>query len=700
MLTPHADSAVRFRLRSKFIAAAAFLVLIVAVIIVLIEQFNMRRTIIRQTATQGASIADTIEATAGYYVIFGLTDDLKGIIDDLRRNPTIEYADFLAADGKILAATDPKKIPSVFIGRVPGRVPANTVLSRDIGGDLHLSTRPYFESSADASSKTGRPSGFVRIAVNEREAAEAVSRAMRMNIAVVLLALAVGITLAAFASQLIVRPIQNLETVAGEISRGDLTKRAAIVSRDELGGLASSFNAMAINLEKTVGKVVQSQSKLHDVVGTIGSRAETVNAKADEQRVVLDETYYSIDRLNSGIRKISENVESLSASSEETSSSILEMVASIEEVARHTDSLFNSVEDTASATQEMVTSIAEVDQNMDFLRNFVTETSASMNEMSASINQVGGNAQRSYDLAVAVADAAESGMKSVRETMEGMEQIRQAVLAADAVVSKLGDRSVEIGKILNVIDDVAEQTNLLALNAAILAAQAGEHGKGFSVVAAEIRDLSERTATSTKEIGGLIRAVQEEVGNALASMAQGSSLVEHGVDLAHEAGKALNNILDSASKSSDMGKEIANATREQAAGSLTVTKSIERVQDMVRQINSATTQQAAGSSHIMQAVEAMRDATKYVRQATVEQKSGSGMISKAAERMIDMVHEIFEVSTNQASESEKIVQTMERVRGIAEANRRSAGDLAETVTLLNGAIAELEEEVRRFRTRA
>jgi methyl-accepting chemotaxis protein len=309
------------------------------------------------------------------------------------------------------------------------------------------------------------------------------------------------------------------------------------------------------------------------------------------------------------------------------------------------------------------------------------------------------NAARSYDLALDVADAAESGMKAVRETIDGMEQIRHSVAESNAVITRLGERSTAIGKILNVIEDIAEQTNLLALNAAILAASAGEHGKGFSVVAAEIRDLSERTASSTREIANLIRSVQDEVGNALRSMSAGTKLVEDGVSLSHEAGKALNNILESSTKSSEMGKEIAAATREQATGSETVTKSVDRLQELVSQINGATTQQAQGSDHIMKAVESMREVTKYVRQAMVEQRSGSSMISAAAERMIDMIHEIFQVATSQATESEKIVAAMERVRLIAEGNGNYAVEMGESLTLLSEAIRGLDEEIRRFRVR-
>src|SRR4029077_17572139 len=275
-----------------------------------------------------------------------------------------------------------------------------------------------------------------------------------------------------------------------------------------------------------VKNLMNSQVKLRSVVDTVDSRSRTVIERVDEQRTIIDETYQSVDKLNNGVRKITDNVEALSASSEETSSSMLEMVASMEEVTRHTETLFTSVEETASATHQMVSSINEVDQNVVYLTNFVTDTSSSMVEMSASIAQVESNAARSYDLAVAVADAAEGGTRAVWETIAGMEQIRRSVAEANAVVSRLGERSVAIGKILNVIEDVAEQTNLLALNAAILAAQAGEHGKGFSVVAAEIRELSERTASSAREIANLIGSVQQEVGNALTAMTGASRLVE------------------------------------------------------------------------------------------------------------------------------------------------------------------------------
>jgi methyl-accepting chemotaxis protein len=693
-----------FNLRRKLIAAVVVLTLIITLLVLAVELWSVRGTLARQTHSQGSALADTIATTAGYHVTFDRRDDLRSIIADLSRRDEIEYADFITAGGDPLAASD-GPIPASLAAIRLAPHPQNDRAS-DAGQNLHLFLRPFFAvttgeelGEADSGERAAAPQGYFRLAINERNVIRATRSLLLGAIPITLLALLVGVALAAWGSRFIVRPILDVVDSATSIAAGDLTRRTSIDTGDELGSLSRAFNGMSVNLGRTVSQLVQSQGKIKSVVETVGSRSSIVIQSVDEQKKMLDEAYNSLGQLDSGVRKISDNVESLSAASEETSSSILQMVASMEEVSRHTDSLFTSVEQTATATAQMAASIADVDKNVGYLQNFVTDTSASMTQMSASINQVESNAARSYDLSMATAEAAESGMRAVRETIEGMEQVRTAVYDANQVVSRLGERSAEIGKILNVIDDIAEQTNLLALNAAILAATAGEHGKGFSVVAAEIRELSERTATSTRDIANLIRSVQGEVSNASRSMSDGSSMVERGVELSHEAGRELTRILEAANKSSEMGKEIAGATREQAKGSEAVAGSIERLQDLVRQINSATGQQSSGSAHIMKAVESMREVTRYVRQAMDEQKSGSGMISKAAERMIDMVHEIFEITAGQASESEKIVATMKRVREIADGNRRSAAEMSQAIGLLGEAVRGLDDEVRKFKVR-
>jgi len=671
----------RLGLRPKFILAFALQTLVSAMLIVGLEQWRVRTVIRDELVADADELSHTVAVAAANAVKTSRTEDLRAITSDLKSRTWIDYADFVTPDGKILAS---QGTPPDSRSLTPGR---SQLVTKD-GDTLHAFVVPVAGDTT-----------LFRLVANERGALSVTQQLRWSNLGVVLLALLIAIGLALLSSRFIIRPVLDLADHARSLAEGDLTQRATVQSSDEIGDLAEAFNAMAGNLERTITKLVRSQSQLKSVVENVGMQSRNVAERVSEQRSMIDNNYHSIDQLNNGVRKITDNVEALSASSEETSSSMLEMVASIEEVSRHTDTLFNSVEETASATSQMVSSISEVDQNVDYLANFVTDTSSSMVEMSASIAEVEANAARSYDLALAVADAAESGMKAVRETIDGMEQIRRSVAESNAVITRLGDRSIAIGKILNVIEDIAEQTNLLALNAAILAASAGEHGKGFSVVAAEIRDLSERTASSTREIANLIRSVQEEVGNALRSMSSGTKLVEDGVSLSHEAGKALNNILDSSTKASGMGKEIAAGTREQTAGSENITRAIDRLQELLSQINGATTQQAQGSDHIMNAVESMREVTKYVRQAMTEQRSGSSMISASAEKMIDMIHEIFQVATNQAAESEKIVATMEQVRALAEGSGSYAAEMGESLTLLSDAIRGLDEEIRRFRVR-
>ncbi|HEU5162678.1 MAG TPA: methyl-accepting chemotaxis protein, partial [Thermoanaerobaculia bacterium] len=549
-------------LRTKFIFALALQTLLVAVVLVLMGQWGVRRAVREQLSERGDAIADAIQSTSSYYVLFGLTDDLRPIVKDLAARPTIEYADFVSASGEVLVASDPAKRPTAFAAAPTAATELSAVSRAADGRRLHLFVRPLMQAAEQGAA--AQPGGWFRLALNDRAVRDAIGRAFWFNIAGLGIALAAGLAIAFLGSRRMARPILDLVGSAKQIASGDLTHRAVKATDDEIGVLAETFNTMAANLETTVAKITAATEKTRSVAEAVDGRTKGIIRSSEEGTAVLGDAHASIDRFNAGVLRIAENVEVLSASSEETSSSILEMVASMEEVSKQTDALFDSVEQTSSATTQMVSSIREVDRSVDHLQGFVTDTGASMLEMNASITEVEHNAASSSELAVATADAAERGMRAVRETIDAMETIRRSVLDSNTVVARLGQRSAEIGTILNVIDDIAEQTNLLALNAAILAAQAGEHGKGFSVVAAQIRNLSERTGRSTREIAALIHSVQEEVENSLRSMGEGAKSAATGVDLAHDAGRALNNILEAANKSADRGREIATATREQA----------------------------------------------------------------------------------------------------------------------------------------
>lgn len=223
----------------------------------------------------------------------------------------------------------------------------------------------------------------------------------------------------------------------------------------------------------------------------------------------------------------------------------------------------------------------------------VSQVSSASQELSSTIADIAKNASIAAGAATTAKDTAAAGGGIVARTIESMNGISQTARNSSEVVSELSERSQEIGKIILVIDDIADQTNLLALNAAIEAARAGEQGRGFAVVADEVRKLAERTTKATKEIDGMIKTIQAEIGKALESMNAEIEAVGEGVSLAHEAGGALTEIISEVDKVAFMVSQIAAATEEHTAVAEHINSDIDGVA-AITQETSRSAQQIAG----------------------------------------------------------------------------------------------------------
>jgi methyl-accepting chemotaxis protein len=379
----------------------------------------------------------------------------------------------------------------------------------------------------------------------------------------------------------------------------------------------------------------------------------------------IDDTRLSMDKIQEGLKGISANVELLASNAEESSSSILQMAAANDEVAESMFNLAASVQETATSIEEMTFSVKEVAKNIEALSSTAEETSSAMNEMDISIQQVENNANETAQLSEEVVWAAEGGVDAINQTIEVINLIKQSAADAVNVISRLGGRIEEIGTILSVIDDVSEQTNLLALNAAIIAAQAGEHGKGFAVVADEIKDLAERSATSTKEIAEIIKSVQRESRNAVQAVQRSSKSVDDGVRVSHQAEDALKRISDAARRSTQMVREIARATVEQTKGSKQVTDAINVVATTVQQVATATAEQARGAEQIMRSAEKMKAITRHVERSTQEQTRGSRQITRAIETISEMVNQLNDAHRVQVESVGTIVGRLEALDDVA-----------------------------------
>jgi methyl-accepting chemotaxis protein len=240
-------------------------------------------------------------------------------------------------------------------------------------------------------------------------------------------------------------------------------------------------------------------------------------------------------------------------------------------------SIASSSERLASASEEISASATEQAAGSDTQRDQTGQVATAMQEMSSTILEISGNSSKAADAARKASDTARQGGKIVEETLGKMRGIAVSVEDTAKKVNGLGTRSNQIGQIIGVIDDIADQTNLLALNAAIEAARAGEQGRGFAVVADEVRKLAERTSKATKEIAAMIQSIQAETKSAVEAMEAGTKQVEAGVETTQEAGKSLHEIIESAEQVGEMVTHIATAATEQSAATEEVNTNLEQI---------------------------------------------------------------------------------------------------------------------------
>ncbi|KAF4516282.1 hypothetical protein B566_EDAN000523 [Ephemera danica] len=254
----------------------------------------------------------------------------------------------------------------------------------------------------------------------------------------------------------------------------------------------------------------------------------------------------------------------------------------------------------ASASVELSATAEEISKGTDTLTARASQTAAAVEEMNATVSQVAQNSGKAATLAQETVKTAKDGGSVVSDTISGMQQLSDAVSSSATIIAELGKSSDQIGEIVRVIEDIADQTNLLALNAAIEAARAGEQGRGFAVVADEVRKLAERTTKATKEIGDMIRQIQHDTRGAVESMQQGTVKVTSGVDLVNRTGEALSRIVEMVSESADMIRQIAVASEEQSVATQQIANDIENVAKVTKESASGANESAKASHDLSQ----------------------------------------------------------------------------------------------------
>jgi methyl-accepting chemotaxis protein len=389
----------------------------------------------------------------------------------------------------------------------------------------------------------------------------------------------------------ITTPLRRLALLTRRIGRGDTTARAKIVGRDEINLVASSMNNMLDNIVRLIQDAqaqrdnLQTQvEKLVSEVSGVGEGDLRVQAEvtADTLGVLADSFNYMVEELGSLVVRV-------------------KMVA-------------HEVESSTTLTYERMSQLVET---ADTQIKQITGAAVEVEKMADSSRQVAERAQILHGVAREARQTAETGRGAVQQTVEGMGRIHEYVQDTSSKVQTLGDRSREINNIVEVIANIAHQTNRLALDAAIQAAMAGENGKGFGAVAADIRRLAERAKDQASSIARIVRAVREDIGAVAVSMRDTERETSTGSELAQEAGTSLASIFGV----------------------------VERQASEIEAINRMAAQQLQSSSSVVQIMQAVSDSTQQSSASTRDAAQNIERVARLAEQLLASV-EAFKLREN------------------------------------------------------
>lgn len=686
-----------YGLRFKFIAYISLLFILTGSLLSMLLFNRTKRAIEDELKRRGLSLAKNLAYNSIYGVSIEDTEALDRLVKGIMEEADVIYVIITDMQGKALVHSNPQEIGKVLpdpVSQAALKASApETQKTRDQDGQTVYDITALVMTQGE-----GDKIGTVRIGLSSRGLKEKITAMVKLGFLITTTVLGIGIVTTAFFVRFIVTPLERMAHAAVKIADGDFTQKIDVTLQDEIGVLGQAFTKMSENLSNMIKNIQEVSNNVTTATQKISTSNKRVFEGAQIQAVSTEKTSSSVEQMNASAKGIAESVEILSLSAEETSSSVLEMSSSITEVANSTAGLASSVEDTSSSIIQMSASIREVADNVEILSSAAEEATATINEINSALREVETHAKESARLSDNVtSDAQELGMRSIEKTIQGMNRIQETVVKSADVINRLGQRSEQIGEILNVISEVTKQTNLLALNAAILAAQAGEQGKGFAVVADEIKNLADRTASSTKEIAQLIANVQSEARDAVVSIKEGAKSVEEGVTLSLEARDALKKILEGANQSAHMAQNIERATIEQAKGVQQVTEAIQQVSTMVQQIAKAIQEQNRGSEQITVASEKMRDMTHQVKMSTEEQAKGSRQITQAVKQVTEHVQQIARVVNEQKQGTEVIVKSIDEIRQIATENTRFVGEMNQAVETLTQQAGLLKAETDKFK---
>jgi methyl-accepting chemotaxis protein len=452
--------------------------------------------------------------------------------------------------------------------------------------------------------------------------------------------------------------------------------------KDDIRAMAS-FNDIIIQTvenrrkerQQLLDQIIAAEEQLKEIIHSLLTGDEKEVAEVRDAVAVME-------NMNSVFSMVVTELEEISNRTEERASISAQMSATTDTIAENINQYSNFVIQTSSSIEEMTHAIRETADNIRGLSASTEQTVLSINLISDSQATVRENAELGASASESVRNQAQQGMRSMAATLTAMQEIVASNDESFESINRLSRYSVRVGEFLNVIQEVVEQTNLLSLNASIIAAQAGDRGRSFAVVAEEVRSLARRTSASTREIEELVRNIQKETSAVQNAVALGKDKANEGVKISSQTSDALAVIEKSSEEASRMGARIASEISEQAVAIQRITEEAEKNLERVQQITLTTEHQQEGTSQIVINLEHMRELAYRVNASAQEQAKGNRIYLKNVLDDNERTKELMDGASSQIAVAGQAVDAVRRVEELIVSNAVDSRNILDEVKLL------------------